>query len=173
MRCSWLPIGKTSQRRCCGSVLNAMPVRNQILLTDSVADDPKPIEYQTENGFRIVRVCEINRSIPAVGLMHRFLVRDPDGFELEITVEIIEAVATALVGRSRGSLSADSSYWVCCAERHLGTYLLEVMDYPPDEKLIVDQPSSDDLNSAMRWETEIGNSEEVKVEGFVFEQPAV
>jgi hypothetical protein len=24
---------------------------NQILLADSVAEDPKPIEYQTENGF--------------------------------------------------------------------------------------------------------------------------
>jgi hypothetical protein len=146
MRCSWLPIGKTSQRYRCGSVLNAMPVRNQILLTDSIADDPKAIEYQTENGFRIVRVCEINRSIPAVGLTHRFLVRDPDGFELEITVEIIEAVAEQLC-RSRGRLIADSSYWILCAERHLATYLWEAGDYPPDEKLIVDQPSLDDLNA--------------------------
>ena len=173
MRSFLLPTGRTSQRDRPGSVLNAMPVRNQILSTDSVADDPKPIEYQTENGFRIVRLCEINRSIVAAGLMHRFLVRDPDGFEVEITVEIIEAVADELVRRSRGRLSADSSYWVCCAERHLATYLWEAGDYPPDEKLIVDQPSLDDLNLVIRWDTEVRNSEEVKIERSVFEQPAV
>jgi hypothetical protein len=128
-----------------------MPVTNQILLTDSVADDPRPIEYQTENGFSILRLCEIKRSTPAAGLMHRFMVRDPDGFELEITVEITEAVAEALVGRSQGCLAAESSYWACCAEQHLATYLWEAGDYPPDEKLMVDQPSLDDLNLAVRW----------------------
>ncbi len=110
-----------------------------------------PIEYLTENGFSIMRLSEIDESIPAVGTTHQFMVRDPDGFELEITVDIAEGVARELARRRRGRLTADSSYWVCCAERHLAAYLCEQEDYPANARLIVDEPSLDDLNLARRW----------------------
>lgn len=110
-----------------------------------------PIEFQTDNGFSIIRLSDIDDSIPATGLVHQFLVRDPDGFELEVTVEITETIAEALARRSRGRLSADSAYWICCAERHLAEYLWDNEDYPPDAKLTVDQPILDDLNLARRW----------------------
>jgi len=110
-----------------------------------------PIEYLTENGFSIMRLCELNASIPAVGLTHRFLARDPDGFELEITVDITEGVAQELASRGRGRLTAGSSYWICCAERHLTEYLCAQGDYPSDARLIVEEPSLDDLNLARRW----------------------
>ena len=113
-----------------------------------------PIELQTDNGFSIIRLSDINDSIPATGLVHQFLVRDPDGFELEVTVEISAALAEALAWRSRGRLSADSSYWLSCAERHLAEYLRENEDYPPDGKVTVDEPILDDLNLARRWGTE-------------------
>ena len=87
-------------------------------------------------------------------MVHQFLVRDPDGFELEVTVEISAALAEALAWRSRGRLSVDSSYWLSCAERHLADYLWENEDYPPDGKVTVDEPILDDLNLARRWGTE-------------------
>jgi hypothetical protein len=117
----------------------------------------RPVEYLTENGFSIIRLSDIDESIPAVGTMHQFLVRDPDGFELEITVDIGDEVAQALARRSRGHLTNDSSYWICCAERHLAEYLCEQEDYPAGARLIVDQPSLDDLDLAQRWGTQTPN----------------
>lgn len=127
--------------------------RNQIA-AEYCAVEHRPIEFLTQNGFSIVRLCEIDNLIPAGGFSHRFLVRDTDGFELEITVDVAEGVAQALASRSRGHLTAASSYWVCCAERHLAEYLCEQEDYPADATLIVDQPSLDDLNLARRWGTQ-------------------
>ena len=123
-------------------------------MIDRVAKRQRPIEFQTDNGFVIIRLSDINDSIPATGLVHQFLVRDPDGFELEVTVEISGTLGEALAWRSRGRLSADSSYWIYCAERHLAEYLWEHEDYPPNGKIIVDEPILDDLNLARRWGTE-------------------
>ena len=123
-------------------------------MIDRVAQHDRPIEFQTDNGFAIVRLSDIADSIPATGLVHLFLVRDPNGCELEVTVEISGTLAEALARRSRGHLSADSSYWICCAERHLAEYLWDNEDYPPDAKLTVDEPILRDLNLARRWGTE-------------------
>ncbi len=123
-------------------------------MIDRVARPDRPIEFQTDNGFAIIRLSDINDSIPATGLIHQFLVRDPDGFELEVTVEITETLAEALARRSRGRLSADSSYWIYCAERHLAEYLWDNEDYPPDGKITVHEPMLVDLNLARRWRKE-------------------
>jgi len=53
--------------------------------------------------------------------------------------------------RSAGGISADSSYWICCAERHLADYLFAEDDYPPDARLKVEKLTPDDCNLAMRW----------------------
>jgi len=129
--------------------------RQEIPLIDSVAQHSRPIEFQTDNGFSIVRVSDLNDSISPEGLVHQFVVRDPDGFELEVTVEVTATLGEALARRSRGQhLGADSSYWICCAERHLAKYLWENEDYPPDGKLTVLEPLLEDLNLARRWGTE-------------------
>jgi hypothetical protein len=131
-----------------------MVASQEILMIDRVAQHYTPIEFQTDNGFSIIRFSDIDDSIPATGLVHQFLVRDPDGFQLEVTVEIAETIAEALARRSRGRLTADSAYWICCAERHLAEYLWDNEDFPPDAKLTVDQPILDDLNLARRWGAE-------------------
>lgn len=123
-------------------------------MVDRVAEHYKPIDFQTDNGFSIIRFADLNDSIPSTGLVHQFLVRDPDGFELDVTVEITETLAEGLARRSRGHLLAGSSYWICCAERHLAAYLWNNANYPPDAKLIVDEPILADLNLARRWGTE-------------------
>jgi hypothetical protein len=132
-----------------------MLARQEILMVDRMAQPCRPIEFQTDNGFSIIRMSEINNSIPATGLIHQFLVRDPDGFELEVTVEITGSLAEALAWRSRGRLPVDSSFWLSCAERHLAEYLWDNGDYPPDGKIIVNEPILDDLNLARRWDTEM------------------
>ena len=62
-------------------------IENKGFLNTSL-EPQRPIEFLTENGFSIIRLSEIDKSIPAVGTTHQFLVRDPDGFELEITVDV-------------------------------------------------------------------------------------
>jgi hypothetical protein len=154
MKCSSALIGEINCAAEMGSLVDVMLARQEILMVDSVAQPYRPIEFQTDNGFSIVRLSDITDSIPRRGLVHQFLVRDPDGFELEVTVEINQTLAEALAWRSRGRLSGDSSYWLCCAERHLAEYLLDNEDYPPDGKLTVDEPILEDLNLAPRWGTE-------------------
>jgi hypothetical protein len=124
--------------------------RNQ-LAAEYYAVNEHPIEYLTENGFSIVRRCDIDKSIPA-GTKHSFVVRDPHGYELEITVDISDSAIAEIINRSSGRLSLNNSYWICCAERHLANYLWESDDYPPEARLKVDVLTLDDLNLARRWE---------------------
>ena len=116
------------------------------------AEKQRPIEYLTENGFSIIRLCDIVESISAVGATHQFLVRDPNGYELQITVNIADDPMDEILRRSRGRISNDNSFWISCAERHLATYLWENDDYPPDAQLTVNQLTLDDLDLAIRWD---------------------
>ena len=115
-------------------------------------ESQRPNEFLTENGFSIIRLSDIDKTIPAVGAMHEFLVRDPHGYELHITVQISSDAIAEIVRRSRGRLSNEGSYWICFAERHLATYLWENDDYPPDATLSIDQLTIDDLDLARRWD---------------------
>jgi hypothetical protein len=137
-----------------GAGYREMETGRKPLITERSPAERRPIELLTENGFRIIRLGKIDESIPQGGLVRQFLVRDPDGFEIEITIEISKTVAQTLTTRSRGRLTPQSSYWVCCAERHLAEYLSEQGDYPPDASLTVDRPTLEDLNFARRWGAE-------------------
>lgn len=111
----------------------------------------RPIEYLTENGFSIIRLCDIDKSIPGGGATHKFLVRDPHEYELQITVQISPRAIAEIAWRSWGRISKESSYWLSFAERHLAAYLWEHDDYPPDAKLEVKVLTLDDLDLARRW----------------------
>ena len=121
-------------------------------LPNTSVEPQRPIEYLTENGFSIIRLSDIDKSIPAVGATHEFLVRDPHEYELHITVQISSDAIAEVGWRSRGRISNGSSYWITLAERHLATYLWDNDDYPPDARLKVDQLTLDDLNLARRWD---------------------
>src|SRR5260370_29311297 len=114
----------------------------------------RPIEFLTENGFSIIRLGDIDESIPAVGATHEFLVRDPHEYELHITAQISSGAIAEVGWRSRGRISNASSYWISLAERHLATYLWENDDYPPDAKLEVDDLTLADIDLARRWDRE-------------------
>jgi hypothetical protein len=128
-------------------------VRNQSenLMPESSPADTRPIELVTENGFSIVRLSEINReALPSTG-RYNFLVRNPPNLEREITVEIADELVVEIELKTRRRVLPGSTYWICCAERHLATYLWENDDYPPGDRLCVNQLDPEDVMSAIRW----------------------
>ena len=126
-------------------------IENKAFLNTSL-EPQRPIEYLTENGFSIIRLSDIDKSIPAVGATHEFLVRDPHGYELHITVQISSDAIAEVGWRCRGRISNESSYWINLAERHLATYLWENDDYPADAKLEVNDLTLDDIDLVRRWD---------------------
>src|SRR5260370_42714422 len=91
---------------------------------DRLANDSSPIQYVTENGFSIIRLCDIDESITAGGTKHSFAVRDPHRYELEITIDHSDSAVAAILSRSRGRMSLSSSFWICSAERLIVNILL-------------------------------------------------
>ena len=130
-----------------------MAVKKEILEVDAVVTRRRPIELITENGFSVVRCCEVDESITAAGTKHSFVVHDPHGYELEITVDISDSAVAEIISRSSGRLSLSGSYWICCAERHLADYLWDNDDYPPNARLTVDHLTPGDLDLARRWDS--------------------
>lgn len=129
-----------------------MAVKKQQLKHDSETAQRRPIELITENGFSIVRASDLDRVAATATGIYAFLVRDPHDYELEITVEIAQAFRNEIGLQSRGRISGESSYWICCAERHLADYLWENGDYPPDATLEVAVPNPRDVDLAHRWD---------------------
>jgi len=130
----------------------AMAASKRQVIPDRLAKEASPVQYVTENGFIIIRLCEIDKSIPAVGATHEFLVRDPHGYGLHITVQVSSNPIAEIDRRSRGRISNVSSYWLSLAERHLAMYLWENDDYPPDAKIEVNDLTLEDIDLARRWD---------------------
>jgi hypothetical protein len=133
-----------------------MAVNRKFLVAPEPAR-PDPIQYLTENGFRIVRRCDVDDSFPKDGIEHCFIVRDPDGYELDITVAFGTRAAAEVIERSRRQITFESSFWVNAAERHLAEYLWEHNDYPPDARLTINQLTLDDMDSSRRWGRDEGD----------------
>src|SRR6185369_10003710 len=91
------------------------------------------------------------------GIEHCFIVRDPDGYELDITVRFDTRAAAEVIERSRRQITFESSFWVTAAERHLAEYLWEQNDYPPGARLTISELTLDDMDSARRWGREEGD----------------
>ena len=127
-----------------------MAVNRKFLVAPEPAK-PEPIQFLTENGFRIVRRCDVDDSFPKDGIEHCFIVHDPDGYELDITVAFDTRSAAEVIERSRRRITFKSSFWVNAAERHLAEYLWEQNDCPPGARLTINQLTLDDLDSARRW----------------------
>jgi hypothetical protein len=132
---------------------SASRVRNQetAALPCERDDSSSPIEFITENGYSIVRPWESGSFPNPAGGRYAFGVSD--GFiERDVTVEVSPRVVSEISLRSRGRIARSSSFWVCCAERHLANYVTEHADFPEDDKLIVEKLDCEDILSALRWE---------------------
>ena len=129
-----------------------MAVKKENAELNSAAARSRPIELITENGFSIVRPDESEPRRALEGT-YVFMVSDPEGSEREITVGIDQQAVNEITLRSGGRISSESTYWICCAERHLAEYLWKNNNYPPDETLRVEQLTLEDLNLGIRWGT--------------------
>lgn len=130
----------------------------------------RPIELQTENSFSIIRRCDVDEQSSRTGTEHCFVVRDPYGYQLDITVSFSESAIAEAVRRSCGELTLESTFWLTCAERRLADYLWENDDYPPDARIIIDRLTPDDIDLIRRCgiAAEDQDSTQVKSEsGFV------
>ena len=116
--------------------------------TDSAA---KPIEFVTENGFAIVRPWETDGSPAPTGGPFPFLVRESRNAECVVTVDVAGALFAETTLDTRGRIGFSSSFWICCAERHLADYLTENECVPGDEKLTVTHLDPEEVMLARRW----------------------
>ena len=128
-----------------------MSAQNLRLATATTPNGKPPIRLITDNGFTIVRSCDLNGSANSADGKHCFVVRDPNDYELEITVQIGHVAAHDVISRSQDRIKPGSGYWESLAERHLADYLWEQGDYPPDAYLVVTQLTPVDCDLAMRW----------------------
>ena len=128
-----------------------MAIKKEDLDVDDAAARCRPIELITDNGFSIVRAIEFDGRRPLQAGKYEFVVFDSHGHQLEITVEVDGKVFVEITLRSRGRISSQSSYWICCAERHLADYLWENDCYPADQRLRVEWLTPRDVNLAIRW----------------------
>jgi len=118
---------------------------------DPLAQTTTPIKYLTENGFSIIRLSDIDPSVVNTPGECRFLVEDEHDVEREIKVNFSEDLIARIRFRRRGELSDKSMFWLVCAESCLATYLWEQNDYPPDDRLTVNELSPDELVLAIHW----------------------
>ena len=111
----------------------------------------RPIELLTENGFIILRAWEIEGVPPPISGTYHFRVRNPQNVERDIIVEVADAIVARIAIQTGGRILLQSSFWICCAERHLANYVWETGDYPVNNELRVEQLDPEDIVSALRW----------------------
>jgi hypothetical protein len=128
-----------------------MAVNRRQVVPGSLAKQVSPIQYVTENGFSIIRLCDIDKSVTATSRECRFLVRNERGSEREVTVAFEESLIAQIQSRRRSRLLDSSMLWLVCAEQCLATYLWKNDDYPDREKLSISELAPDELLLARHW----------------------
>ena len=128
-----------------------MRAENEKSVTDELPAELRPIEFLTENGFSILRAWEIDRLSPPTSRTFTFIARHERGEDQEIIVEIADDALEQLAIRIRCRILLCSSFWICCAERHLATYLWEKDACPPSNKLVVQHLDPEEVILAARW----------------------
>ena len=128
-----------------------MAVNRRQIIPDHSAKEVSPIRYVTENGFSIIRLCDVDRSMTATSRECRFLVCNERGWKREVTVAFAEGLIAQIQSRRRRRLLDTSVLWLVCAEQRLATYLWENDDYPEDGRLIIGELPADELLLATHW----------------------
>jgi len=122
------------------------------LIAGAIDDDGTPIEFITENGFSITRPWEVKGSPAPPDARFGFLVSDPAGTEREVFIEIDRRLCAETELRTRQRILRASSFWVCCAERHLANYVTEHDAFPPAGGLTVEALDREEVLLAIRWD---------------------
>jgi hypothetical protein len=128
-----------------------MAVNRRQVIPDRLAKEASPIKYVTENGFSIIRLGDVDKSVIATSRECRFLVRNERGWDREVTVAFEESLIAQIQNRRRSRLLDSSVLWRICAEQRLATYLWENDDYPGNGQLIIRELPVDELLLATHW----------------------
>jgi hypothetical protein len=81
----------------------------------------------------------------------RFLVQRDEGIERLIQVHFDASLVIELRTRRSLPLPDTSPFWLVCAESLLANYLWEQNDFPPDERLIINDLPPDEFMLAVHW----------------------
>lgn len=119
--------------------------------TNDAGNFARPIEFLTENGFAIVRRWEADGSPAPTNGNFCFLVRDPEDTEYQVTVKIASQLIKETEFSTRGRIQRSSSFWICCAERHLADYVEEREHVPDNNKLNLETLNCEAVMLAFRW----------------------
>jgi hypothetical protein len=144
----------SAETTCADLILKPMAVNRRTVIPDALPGKPSPIQYVTENGFSIIRLCEIDGSVIDTARECHFLVRSERGREREVTVRFEESLIAQIQRQRRTHLSETSVLWLVCAERCLATYLWENDDYPRGGQLTISKLFVDELLLASHWSDE-------------------
>ena len=128
-----------------------MAMRNEAPQSPSAAREQPLISHVTENGFTIIRLSEMKASFNDTAQEYCFVVRNPRGWEREVTVEFNEELIAMFESRRRNPLLTRSSFWLNCAERCLAAYLWEHDGYPPGGEITISELCADDVVLATHW----------------------
>jgi hypothetical protein len=128
-----------------------MAIRRKEAWPQILPSTPAPIKYLTENGFCIVRLCDVDRSLRNSPDDCRFLVQRNDEPQHEIHVSFSMRLIAELKIRRRSPLSAASIFWLVCAEACLASYLWEHDQLPPNNALAIDELAPEELMLALHW----------------------
>ena len=154
-----LATARKSLDKATAFVLQSSPLTSRVLTEEcppvnNATSQNFPITVVTENGFSIMRLCDREQSTHDSANGCHFIVCAPNADERCIMV-VFSAAAIAVLQKQRWSpapLPTDHRFWLYCSEGHLATYLWENDCYPPDELLIVDTLTPEDLTLARRSE---------------------
>lgn len=128
-----------------------MAISRKELWPQTLPGSATPIKYLTENGFSIVRRCDVDCSLHPSPADCEFLVQREDGPQYEIHVSFSQRLIAELRIRRRSSLSETSIFWLVCAENCLASYLWEHDQLPPNQSLKIDELAAEQLMLALHW----------------------
>ena len=128
-----------------------MAISRKDLWPRSLPDAVAPIKCLTENGFSIVRMGDVDRSVRNSPNNCQFLVQRDNELQREIHVSFSQRLIAELKIRRRSPLSEASIFWLVCAEACLANYLWEHDELPPNQSLAIDELSPDELMLALHW----------------------
>ncbi|HBB98912.1 MAG TPA: hypothetical protein DC054_26340 [Blastocatellia bacterium] len=114
--------------------------------------DVRPIELQTENGFSIVRQWEAEQKPPPSDGTFAFIVRNPNCEERRIIVAVADNLVARTQFQAAGRPRLSGDYWIYCAERRLANHLWENEDFPPNDRIRIEELEREDLLVALRWQ---------------------
>lgn len=129
-----------------------MQAQTEQPLSHERTQDVRPIELQTENGFSIVRQWEAEQKPPPADATFPFIVRNPTSEERRVIVVVADSLAARVQFQTAGRRRLSGDYWIYCAERHLANHLWETDDFPPNDRIRIEELDREDLLVALRWE---------------------